>query len=94
MSNNTTTHNIEVENIKCGGCMNSIKKAILKMENVETITIDKDTETVTVTGTIDRTSLVDKLSSLGYPEKGNNTILKKAKSFVSCAVGRMSDPVE
>ncbi|AQY21962.1 hypothetical protein AB406_1012 [Riemerella anatipestifer] len=74
--------------------MNSIKKAILKMENVETITVDKDTETVTVTGAIDRAFLVDKLSSLGYPEKGNNTILKKAKSFVSCAIGRMSDPVE
>ena len=27
-------HTIEVENIKCGGCMNSIKTALLKIENV------------------------------------------------------------
>ena len=32
-----------------------------------------------------------KLSSMGYPEVGDaNTVIHKAKSFVSCATGRMS----
>ena len=32
----------------------------------------------------------EKLSKLGYPEVGDkNTVLHKAKSFVSCAVARI-----
>ncbi|RUA23925.1 MAG: heavy-metal-associated domain-containing protein, partial [Bacteroidetes bacterium] len=30
------------------------------------------------------------LRKLGYPEAGNNSGFSVAKSFVSCAVGRMS----
>lgn len=81
---------ITVENIKCGGCMNSIQTALLKLGNVEKVTIDKETETISVLGEISREQLIDKLSSLGYPEKGNNTLLRKAKSYVSCAMGRIS----
>lgn len=32
---------ITVENIKCGGCMNSIQTALLKLELVEKVVIDK-----------------------------------------------------
>jgi copper chaperone CopZ len=84
------THKIEVENIKCGGCMNSIKTALLKIENVTEVTIDKETDTITINSNTDRVVLVNKLSNLGYPEKGNNTLLHKGKSFVSCAVGNLS----
>lgn len=42
----------------------------------------------------DRDCVVQKLRSMGYPEKGPLTGmdagLANAKSFVSCAVGRMS----
>lgn len=81
----------EVENIKCGGCVNSIKTALLKLEGVETIEVDKDIDTIVLTGTIERDLVIKKLNDLGYPEKGHNTMVKKAKSYVSCAVGRMSD---
>jgi len=81
----------EVENIKCGGCVNSIKTALLKLEGVESIEVDKDIDTIALTGTIERGLVVKKLNDLGYPEKGQNTMVKKAKSYVSCAVGRMSD---
>lgn len=84
------THNIEVENIKCGGCMNRIKTALLKISGVENVSIDKDTETVTIDGTSDKNILVQELSKLGYPEKANNDLLKKAKSYVSCAIGKMN----
>ncbi len=83
------TQNITVENIKCGGCMNSIKSALMKIDGVENVSIDKDTETVTIDGTVERENLIQTLSKLGYPEKGNNNLLKKAKSFVSCAIGKM-----
>lgn len=83
-------HNITVENIKCGGCMNSIKTALLKINGVENVNIDKDTETVTIDGTVEKTILTNALSKMGYPEKGNNDLLKQAKSYVSCAIGKMN----
>jgi copper chaperone len=83
-------HQIQVENIKCGGCMNSIKNALNQLPLVDEVTIDKDTETITVIGDIDLSILIEKLNALGYPEKGKNTTLKKAKSYVSCAIGKMS----
>ena len=81
----------EVENIKCGGCVNSIKTALLKLEGVKTVEVDKDIDTIVLTGTIERDLVIKKLNDLGYPEKGQNTMVKKAKSYVSCAVGRMSE---
>ncbi|MGH2664653.1 heavy-metal-associated domain-containing protein [Flavobacterium sp.] len=83
-------HIIEVENIKCGGCMNSIKTALQKTETVTDIKIDKNTETITINAASERELLVKILSKLGYPEKGHNSILHKGKSFVSCAIGNLS----
>ncbi|MDD3004755.1 heavy metal-associated domain-containing protein [Flavobacterium sp.] len=80
-----------VENIKCGGCMNSIKTALLKLDGVTEVTIDKEIDTVTVTGTMNREDVVNKLNDLGYPEKGNNTLIRKARSYVNCAIGRMTE---
>ena len=84
------THKIEVENIKCGGCINSIKTALQKIDNVTEVAIDKKTDTITINSNSDRAVLVNTLSNLGYPEKGHNTLLHKGKSFVSCAVGNLT----
>jgi len=86
------TELIKVENIKCGGCMSSIKTALLKLDNVQEVSIDKDTETISVSSALplDRELLVNQLAKMGYPETGNNNLLLKAKSFVSCAVGNFS----
>jgi len=83
-------HKIEVENIKCGGCMNSIKTALLKIKNVIGVEIDKEADTITINSNTDRAIFVNTLSNLGYPEKGHNTLLHKGKSFVSCAVGNLT----
>jgi copper chaperone CopZ len=84
-------YEIQVENIKCGGCMNSIKKAIAAIAGVQAVEVLKETETVLVEGAADlRQSITEKLASLGYPEKGNNNLIHKAKSFVSCAIGRVT----
>jgi copper chaperone CopZ len=81
---------IQVENIKCGGCMNSIIKALEQLPLVKDVQIVLETETITVLGDVDRALLVDKLNALGYPERGHNTTMKKAKSFVSCAMGKFN----
>jgi copper chaperone CopZ len=84
-----TTHQIFVENIKCGGCMNSIKTALLKLSGVTAVEIFKEEDKVCVSGiAVEKDTLIAKLSSLGYPEKGNNNFISQAKSFVSCAVGK------
>jgi copper chaperone CopZ len=81
----------EVENIKCGGCMNSIKNALLNLEGVTGVEINKEIDTVLVNGNFNREAIVEKLNDLGYPEKGNNTLIRKAKSYVNCAIGRMTE---
>ena len=82
------THQIFVENIKCEGCMNSIKNALLKENGVSAVQVFLEEDKVCVSGiAIDKEMLVKKLSSLGYPEKGSNNLISKAKSFVSCAIG-------
>ena len=82
---------IQIENLKCGGCAATIKKGLLSLENVKEVEIDIENSIVSITSDNDNLEIVkDKLSKLGYPEVGDkNTIVHKAKSFVSCAVGRI-----
>ena len=35
-------HHIEVENIKCGGCMNTIRQSIQKLEGVKSVEIREE----------------------------------------------------
>lgn len=44
--------------------MNSIQTALMKINGMENVSIDQDTETVTVDGTAERTTLIQVLSKL------------------------------
>jgi copper chaperone CopZ len=69
--------------------MNSIKTALLKLRGVTAVEIFKDEDKVCVSGiAVEKEVVLAKLSSLGYPQKGNNNLVSKAKSYVSCAVGK------
>ena len=85
------TTNIQIENLKCGGCASTIKKGISAINGVHDVTVDVENSIVTIDSeNADIEEIKTKLSHLGYPEVGDkNSILHKAKSFVSCAVGRM-----
>lgn len=85
------TTNIQIENLKCGGCASTIKKGISTINGVHEVTVDVENSMVTINSeNADVNEIKIKLSHLGYPEVGDkNSILHKAKSFVSCAVGRM-----
>ena len=84
---------LEILNLKCGGCANTIKKGILSIDGVNEVNVDVETSKVSI-NTTDETlikQVKEKLSKMGYPEVGDtNTVLHKAKSFVSCATGKMS----
>jgi len=85
----TTT--IQIENLKCGGCAATIKKGMLGIDSVKGVDVNVETSEVQISHEKDVVSEIrEKLSKLGYPERGDkNTVLHKAKSFVSCAVGRL-----
>ena len=75
--------------------MNSIKTALMKLNGVVNVDIFKEEDKVCVSAiAVERLSIVNKLASLGYTEKGNNSLLSKAKSFVSCAVGKISSSAQ
>lgn len=86
----------EVENIKCGGCARSIERALAGVPGVSRVEVDVDAGRVTVAAPEDaREPLREALLRLGYPERGSasgvSALGAKAKSFVSCAIGRLSD---
>jgi copper chaperone len=86
---------IQVENIKCGGCEKSIIRGLSSIEGLSNIVIDRDQQMVSVNADESlREVLISKLKSMGYPEHGSVTGLDaglaNAKSFVSCAIGRVS----
>ncbi|OIP53169.1 MAG: hypothetical protein AUK54_09690 [Helicobacteraceae bacterium CG2_30_36_10] len=89
---------IEVKNIRCSGCANTITKALTK-EGFTTINIDLSFEPRKVTVDIKSEASLAHfkaiLRKLGYPifdeevSFGDSATLK-VKSFVSCAVGKFS----
>ena len=82
---------IQIENLKCGGCATTIKKGLLNLNAVKEVTVDVENSIVSIISENDDLETIkEKLAKLGYPEVGDkNTVLHKAKSFVSCAVGRI-----
>lgn len=84
-------YEIEVENIKCSGCVNSITTGLKELDGVQDVSIDISLGLITVNSNAAVEPILGKLTSMGYPEKGNNTIVNKAKSFVSCAIGKFND---
>ena len=84
------TLEIFVENIKCGGCISGIKKALLEFKGVKSVEITLEEEKIQIQGKqLNREAYIKKMDSMGYPEKGNNTLFKEAKSYVSCAIGKV-----
>ena len=84
---------ILIQNLKCGGCANTITSKISNIENISNVMVDVDASSVTFENTSDEDvhNVREKLAAIGYPEEGqDNTIVSKAKSFVSCATGRMN----
>jgi len=81
---------IEVVNIKCGGCAKSIEDALVK-NGFSHVKVDPNCQSVEFEG--DNFKLAEStLEKMGYPKAGSqkaNSLLKKAKSYASCMVGRI-----
>ena len=84
----------DVENIKCGGCAGTIQKKLMEDERISHVGVNIEEGVVIIDAHEDASDdWRESLLSMGYPEKGSAEGIKaakaKAKSFVSCAVGRV-----
>jgi copper chaperone len=90
----TTT--LELENIKCGGCANTLMKALHAYKEIQEPSVDPATGIVRFSHPDEfrLTGLKRKLHNLGYPVKGSVKGLEKAAvaavSYASCAIGKIS----
>lgn len=90
------TKTYEVNNVKCGGCANTLITALEK--DYGKVEVDLDVHPRKITIDIDESqeeALKVKLRGLGYPLvtdelNGFEKATTSAKSFVSCAVGKFN----
>lgn len=86
---------IFVENIKCFGCRNTVIKEVKKQEQIQNVEVDIDSGKVSLEyegGEETLARVKSRLYRKGYPEKGSNNVRSTAKSYMSCALGRLDGP--
>lgn len=85
-----------LDNIKCGGCANTISKSLTELNLVDVAVDHENNQVEFQDPKNDELVLValNKLRKLGYPvvdsEDGLSALALKAKSFTSCAIGKMT----
>ena len=67
--NMTRTTNVKTPDITCGGCANSIKNALGKMDGIKNVEVDVDSKTVSIEhgAQISREQIEAKLDDIGFP---------------------------
>ncbi len=83
---------LKIQNLKCGGCANTIVNKLNELKHISEISVDNTNDSVSFNYSIpeDIKHVKALLIKLGYPIVGKkNALTTKAKSFVSCAIGRM-----
>ena len=89
---------IAVENIKCAGCAGSIKKNLMADAGVKSVDVHIEQGVVVIEAIENKSNDYSAmLLKMGYPETGTAEGIvaakAKAKSFVSCAIGRVENMV-
>lgn len=84
---------ILVQNLKCGGCAHTISTKLASIKNVSNLQVNVDESKVSFEylNEEDALNVKEKLKELGYPSVDDtNSFSSKAKSFVSCATGKLT----
>ncbi|PWI31590.1 heavy metal transporter [Flavobacteriaceae bacterium LYZ1037] len=82
-----------VQNLKCGGCANSIKTKLLEIKNISDIKVDIEESKISFDFIDENNALLvkEKLKNIGYPSvEEENSMLSKTKSFINCAAGKLA----
>lgn len=84
---------IIIQNLKCGGCAHTVTSKLSEIEGLQNVQVNVEDSLVTFQY-INETQIAQaklKLKSLGYPELDQaNSMITKAKSYISCATGKIS----
>lgn len=84
----------EIQNLKCGGCAHTITTKLADVSGIDNVLVSVETSEIffEYATESDLITVKQKLKSLGYPEvDATNSVLTKAKSFISCATGKMAN---
>lgn len=84
---------IIIQNLKCGGCAHTITSKLSELDFISDLNVNVDESKVSFnyTNEMDALKVKEKLKALGYPSiDETNSLTTKAKSFVSCATGKLS----
>jgi copper chaperone len=87
------TEIIAVDNLKCHGCANTIRREMAWIGEVVAVDVDVENSSIKIDYTGKnkmRDAFVEKLRKLGYPEEGTGKLNQRVKSYVSCAIGRIN----
>jgi copper chaperone CopZ len=82
-----------IQNLKCDGCANTITKNVSSIDAVTEVLVNVEKSAISFDYPSEEKliEVKEKLKTLGYPEDGEaNSLGSKAKSYVSCAIGKMS----
>jgi len=83
---------IQIQNLKCGGCAHTIISSLNGLDNISDVQINVETSEVSFNylTEVDKKAVYQKLKSLGYPAvEEENSLGLKAKSYISCAIGKI-----
>lgn len=83
---------LRIQNVKCNGCATTIINKITKLDDVSSVFVSVENSTLTFDYTKEEQvyQIKSTLKNLGYPIEGEqNTLSEKAKSYFSCAIGKL-----
>lgn len=83
---------VNIENLKCCGCANTISKELKKIEGVKNVSVFLNDSSVSIDYESSedlKSKIIDKLQKIGYPEVGKGKLKDSLRSYVSCAIGRI-----
>lgn len=84
---------VQIQNLKCNGCASTIINKLSELDNITNVSVDVENDNVSFEYDKEDTleTVKKQLHKLGYPLAGeDNKLPTKAKSYVSCAIGRMN----
>ncbi|MDO1511509.1 heavy-metal-associated domain-containing protein [Maribacter confluentis] len=85
---------IPIQNLKCGGCAKTIISKLEEIPAITNVSVNVELSSVSFEALKkeDIATVKSKLKSIGYPSLDEeNSVLSKAKSFVSCASGKLAN---
>jgi copper chaperone CopZ len=87
---------LQVQNVKCGGCAHTLKEKLEPIFGKVEVDLEKDPREITLDIEENQRDILSKtLKDMGYPLVGEKMGFvqsgsAKAKSFVSCAIGKIN----